>query len=273
MRDTSTSKRKAFRNGMSKVFEAQEKNKKSICRLSDLNKPEAKALSREQLIVKYAGLVRWVVSRLPVTNMQGIERDDLIGYGTIGLIEAVDRYDASKNSSFESFAITRIRGSIYDQLRAADWLTRGARKKVKDHSKAVTKLEFELGRTPTDDEVTKELGINKEELRTIKQCAQYGVYSLDETKDSSEDGGTTLAESISSDEETVLDSMQENELLATLSKAIDGLPEREKTVIGLYHYNRLTFKEIAHVMSFSESRASQLHARAISLLKSKMVKV
>lgn len=241
----------------SEVMASQEKNKKE-CK------------NRDQLIMKYAYLVNMVVNRLPLSTLNGMDRDDLIGYGTIGLIESVDRFDPSRNSSFESFAILRIKGSIYDQLRSVDMLSRNSRKRVKTLSKTINELENKLGRSPSDSELTEELKISPEELRKIQGESQLGVFSLDEKRDGSEDGAA-LIESISSSEASVLDEMQENELLNSLTKAIDTLPEREKAVLGLYHYNRLTFKEIAEVMSFSESRASQLHARAISLLKSKML--
>jgi len=228
--------------------------------------------SRNLLIRKYVYLVNWVVSRLPVTTLQGMDRDDLIGYGTIGLIEAVDRFDPGRNSSFESFAITRIRGSIYDQLRSSDWLTRGARKRVKNLFKVVTILEHRLGRHPNDKEIAEELSISLQELRTIQQEAQIGIFSLDEPRDHNSDEGNHLVDNISSGSVPFLDKLEESELKERLTKAIDSLPEKERTVVGLYHYKKLTFKEIAAVMEFSESRASQVHARAVSLLKAKMLK-
>lgn len=268
------------------IFRAQERNKKKICILSNkklwekqlqeennLSKDAlAGRLNRDKLIRKYVYLVNWVVGRLPVTSLKGIDREDLIGYGTIGLIEAVDRFDPARNSNFESFAITRIRGSIYDQLRAADWLTRGSRKKVKNLHLVTVKLESKLNRYPTNKEIAEELAISIEELRTIQQEAQIGIFSLDEPRDNYSDDHTTLVEGVSSNEVSFLEGLEENELKLRLTKAVDTLPEREKAVVGLYHYKRLTFKEIADIMDFSESRASQIHARAISLLKSKLLR-
>ena len=262
------------------IFRAQEKNKKKTCTLSnkklwEKQLKEEKNISsgnRDELIRKYVYLVNWVVGRLPLASLKGLDREDLIGYGIIGLIEAVDRFDSTRNSNFESFAITRIRGSIYDQLRAADWLTRGSRKKVKNLYKATAKLENELGRYPTNTEIAKELAVSTDELRAIQQESQIGIFSLDEPKDHNSDDHTALVDSVSSHEVSFLEGLEEDELKVRLAKAIDALPEREKTVVGLYHYKRLTFKEIATVMDFSESRASQIHARAISLLKSKLLR-
>lgn len=260
----------------SAIFHGQEKNKRNVCRESNAklwkNHKDGDLENRDKLIRQYAYLVNWVVSRLPLASLKGMERDDLIGYGTLGLIEAVDRFDTKRNTSFESFAIARIRGSIYDQLRASDWLTRGSRKKVKNLYRTSGELENKLGRYPTDKELASELSISLEELRDIQQEAQIGIFSLDEPKDNSDDNHISVVENISSSAATLLEEVEENELKERLAKAIEALPERERTVIGLYHYKNLTFKEIAEIMEFSESRASQIHARAISLLKSKMLK-
>ena len=146
------------------------------------------------------------------------------------------------------------------------------RKKVKNLHKATAKLENELGRYPTNKEIAQELVISIDELRTIQQEAQVGIFSLDEPKDHNSEDSATLVDSVSSNQVSFLEGLEEDELKNRLAKAIDGLPEREKAVVGLYHYKRLTFKEIADVMDFSESRASQIHARAISLLKSKLLR-
>lgn len=268
---TGTHKRKV-------VFERS--SKKSVCRASFMDRKigardskENNGLKdRDRLIRKYAYLVNWIVNRMPVSSMDGIDKNDLIGYGTIGLIEAVDRFDTSKGTSFESFAITRVRGSIYDHLRSSDWLTRGARKRVKNLIKATNILESKLGRYPDNKELASELSISLEELREIQHEAQIGIFSLDEPRESSYEDSNPLVESISSDTTSLLDILEETELRERLAKAIAALPEREQAVVGLYHYKKLTFKEIAEVMDFSESRASQVHARAISLLKSKMLK-
>lgn len=264
---------------MADILSAQERNKKKIChkvrekftRRNDATQEVKEINSREQMIMHYAYLVNWVVGRLPIASLKGLEKDDLIGYGTVGLIEAIDRFDETRNTSFESFAIARVRGSIYDQLRAQDHLTRGSRKKVKNLSKITSELERKLGRCPTDGEIAKELSISLDELRAIQQESQIGIFSLDETRDDSEES-MSLSEMVPSNNIDILNEIEENEMKELLIKAIDHLPTREKTIIGLYHYKKLTFKEIAEIMDFSESRASQLHARAISLLKSKLVK-
>ena len=201
--------------------------------------------------------------------MPGIPSLDKANYSSR---DSLGEFDSTRNSNFESFAITRIRGSIYDQLRAVDLLTRGSRKKVKNLFKASNNLETKLGRYPNDKELAEELSISLQELRIIQQEAQLGIFSLDEPRDNSLEDNTPIVDSVSSNNTPLLDELEENELKERLTKAVDTLPEKEKTVIGLYHYKKLTFREIAEVMDFSESRASQVHARAISLLKSTMLK-
>ena len=261
----------------SRILEAQARNKKDVCQRATNKLIESRRLEghngvdKDKLIRQYAYLVNWIVSRLPISSLKGMDRDDLIGYGTIGLIEAVNRFDPTRNSSFESFAVARVKGSIYDQLRASDWLSRNSRKRVKNLIKATSELENRFSRYPTNHEIAKELSITQDELRIIQQEAQIGIFSLDEPRDNSDDSAA-LVDSISSNKTGVLEEIEENELKERLIKAIEMLPDREKTVVGLYHYKNLTFKEIAEIMEFSESRASQIHARAISLLKSRMLK-
>lgn len=251
----------------------QRRNKVTPCKQrTNLGKEEKSSADRDYLIRKYAHMVEWVVNRLPVTRQQGIEKDDLIGYATIGLIEAVDRFNPEKNSNFESYAIARIRGAVYDHLRSSDWLTRSARKRVKNLLKVTNILENKLGRYPNDSELAKELSVSLEELRSIQQEAQIGIFSLDEPRDNYSEDSPSLVDNISSGAVPVLEKLEENELKVQLAKAIDALPNAEKTVVGLYHYKKLTFKQIAQVMNFSESRASQIHARAVSLLKAKILK-
>ena len=262
------------------LVKAQKANKQDVCAnakkrwgvKSEEKESATTQETRDKLIRKYAYLVNWVVNRLPIASLKGMDRDDLVGYGTIGLIESVDRFDPAKSTNFESFAIARIRGSVYDQLRAADWRSRGSRKRVKNLHKVTAILENKLGRYPNDIELEAELSVTLEDLRIIQQESQIGIFSLDEPKDASSDEGATMVENVSANTVPFLDELEETELKEKLAKAIDNLPEREKTVVGLYHYKKLTFKEIAEVMSFSESRASQIHARAITLLKSKMLK-
>lgn len=228
---------------------------------------------REQMILKFAPLVRYVIGRLVVVLPRVFDTDDLLGYGTIGLIEAVDRFDPARGVSFETFASERIRGSVIDALRAADWVPRLSRKRAKDIQRAFGELEERLGRPPTDDEVAQELGLTSTQMQRAMADSVCTVESLQRiVRSGDDDGGTTtlldcLADSGSVDAGGVL---EERELHASIVSALKRLDGREKQVLALYYDNSLTLREISQVLEISESRVWQLHARAILRIRAYM---
>jgi RNA polymerase sigma factor FliA len=224
---------------------------------------------REQLIKRYAYVVNWVIGRYPNLDTGDFDREDLLGYGTIGLIEAIDRYNPQAKCSFETFAITRIRGEILDFLRSRDFLSRTGRSRVKRFNEALANLEIKLGRTPTDAEIMENLDLDSEELRTIQKEANALIFSLDQTEQTRpfEDSNITMIDNIVSDGQTQEEFTEQSLLRDKLAKSIDSLAARDRLVIALYHYQKLTFKEIGEVLNVSESRASQLHVRALQRLK------
>lgn len=224
---------------------------------------------REQLILKYLHLVRYVVSRLPISLPVSIAQEDLVSYGTMGLMEAVERYDLSRGLKFETYAVTRIRGAIIDQLRFQDWVPRGVRKRSKDVSDAMARLEEKLGRAPTEDELAEDLGISKSKLKIVLAESNNLLISLDETRgDDGPGSNISLMELVedknSPDPQAELEA---GELKRRLAEAIGKLPEREKLLIALYYHENMTLKEIGEVISVSESRVCQLHAQAILRLR------
>lgn len=224
---------------------------------------------REKLILHYLHLVRYVVSRLPITLPVSIAQEDLVSYGTMGLMEAVERYDVSRGLKFETYAVTRIRGAIIDQLRFQDWVPRGVRKRSKDVADTMARMEEKLGRAPTEDELAEEMGISKAKLKTILAESNNLMISLDESRgDDSSGGGSSLMDLVedknSPDPQAELEA---NELRRRLAEAIGKLPEREKLLIALYYHENMTLKEIGEVISVSESRVCQLHAQAILRLR------
>lgn len=227
---------------------------------------------REKLILNYIHLVKYVVGRLVISLPASINHDDLMGYGIEGLIEAVDRFDPARGLKFETYAITRIRGSIIDSLRSQDWVPRGVRKRTKNLQEAVTKLEQELGRPPTEDELGTELGISKVKLAQLVSESNNLMLSLDESKEKTASaGGMSLIDTIEDKDSPDPQSEYEAiELKHNLSKAIASLPEREKMVIALYYHENMTLKEIGQVISVSESRVCQLHAQAVMRLRGKL---
>jgi RNA polymerase sigma factor FliA len=224
---------------------------------------------RDQLIKRYAYIVNWVIGRFPNIESADFDREDLIGYGTIGLIEAIDRYNPYQKCSFETFAINRVRGEILDFLRSIDFLSRTGRTRVKRLQETVTKLELQFGRAPTDKEVQSAMDISEDDLRVMKREASAVVFSLDATEStkSFEDAKISLVDNLPAEGQTQEEFTEQSILRDKLAKAIDSLNPRERLVVALYHYQKLTFKEIGEVLSVSESRASQLHMKVLQKLR------
>ena len=227
---------------------------------------------REQLILKYLHLVRYVVARLPITLPISIATEDLISFGTMGLMEAVERFDPERGLKFETYAVTRIRGSIIDQLRFQDWIPRGVRKRSRDLSEAMLRLEEKLGRAATDEELAEEMGVPRSKLQTILAESNNLMLSLDDRYGGeASDGSFTLLDTV--EDKNSPDPQGEfeaGELRRRLAEAIASLPEREKLLVALYYHENMTLKEIGEVICVSESRVCQLHAQAILRLRNKL---
>ncbi len=227
---------------------------------------------REKLILRYLHLVRYVVSRLPITLPISIAAEDLISYGTMGLMEAVERFDPDRGLKFETYAVTRIRGSIIDQLRFQDWIPRGVRKRSKDLSEAMHKLEEQLGRPANDEELAAEMGVSRQKLTTMLAETQNLVLSLDDTLGNDQSGNSMTLLDMVEDRNSPdpQGEFEATELRRRLAEAIAALPEREKLLIALYYHENMTLKEIGEVICVSESRVCQLHAQAILRLRGKL---
>jgi RNA polymerase sigma factor for flagellar operon FliA len=228
--------------------------------------------ARERLVVAYAPLVKYVAGRMGATLPAHIDEQDLISYGFGGLISAIERFDLSRDIRFETYAITRIKGSILDELRALDWVPRSVRARARQIERANVKLEAKLQRVPTEEELARELEMDVEEFReALLQIANSSISALDELWGSSDSSGDsmslldTLHDASAPDPERVVD---ENELRDRIAEALDRLPEREKLVIALYYYENLTLREIGEVLRVTESRVSQLHTKAVLGLRS-----
>ena len=223
---------------------------------------------REQLILEYANVVNLVAGRLSVYLGYTVEYDDLVGYGIFGLIDAIDKYDMSKNVKFETYASLRIRGSILDQIRKMDWIPRTLRQKQKRMDAAAAKLEGELGRTATPQEVADELGISIEEYEKWTTGAEFtNLISLD---DYLEQGSEGRMETFGARFQQPENAVQKQELKEMLVEALKTLTEKEQKVITFYYYEELTLKEISQILSVSESRISQLHTKALQKIKAQL---
>jgi len=229
--------------------------------------------AREELIIHYAPLVRYVVNRLMVSLPATIDNDDLISYGVIGLIQSVEKFNLARGIKFETFAMVRVKGAILDQLRSQDWLPRSLRQKTKNIEKTIAKLENELGRAPTEVEIAQSLNIGIDELNQTLSDASFLVLSLDYllAPDTGEKS-LSIEDTIADDEEkTPILIYESKETREALIKAISNLPERERLLISLYYYEGLTMKEIGKIMQITEARVCQLHTQAVLRMKGYLI--
>jgi RNA polymerase sigma factor FliA len=218
--------------------------------------------------------VKYVAGRMSSGLPAHVEESDLISYGLIGLINAIERFDIDREIKFETYAITRIKGAIIDELRALDWVPLSFRPRPHDTHPPHGKLEHRLHRAPTDEEMANELNLSVEEFQeSLVKISNSTVVALDElwaVSDSSGDQVSlldTLHDPDAPDPQQLLDA---SELKDRLADAISALPEREKLVIALYYYENLTLREIGEVLGVTESRISQLHTKAVLRLKSRL---
>ncbi len=229
---------------------------------------------RDRLILTYAPLVKYVAGRLGAGLPAHVDESDLVSYGLLGLIDAIERYDTDRDVKFETYAISRIRGAIIDELRSMDWVPRSIRSRARDIEKAITQLEAQLLRAPTDEEIAAKLGVSEDELdEALLEISRSSIAALDELWSNPTGSGDTVA---------LVDTLEDphavrpgGELEATevrelIGEAIAALPEREKLVITLYYYEELTLREIGEVLGVTESRVSQLHTKAILRLKARL---
>lgn len=234
------------------------------------NSPEL----RNRLITAYAPLVRFVVSRLGIPPTGLLEAEDLVSYGMIGLINAIDRYDPSRGVRFEAFASVRIRGAVIDQLRTLNWLPRSAVSRIRQIESTLAALEQKLGRPAREEEVASEIGVTTERYRQMLLETNSTVLSLDAPLSSlsQEDEVASLGELlVDHSVPGPVEQAEQQELTLTLSTAIDSLPAREKLLLSLYYQEELTMKEISKVLNVSELRVCQLHMQAVMRLRSALV--
>jgi len=228
--------------------------------------------ARERLVVAYSPMVKFVAGRLGAGLPSHVEDADLISYGLVGLIGAIERFEPERGIKFETFAMTRIRGAIIDELRSLDWVPRSVRSRAREIEQVQAKLEHELQRAPSEAELADKLNMTEEELQgALLEIANSSVYALDELWTVSDSSGDqvslldTIADEGAADPQEALAT---TEVKDRLTEAIGGLPEREQLVVALYYYENLTLREIGEVLGVTESRVSQLHTKAVMRLKS-----
>lgn len=228
---------------------------------------------RDRLVEQYAPLVKYVAGKVAANLPQSVEYDDLVGYGVFGLFDAIEKFDPEKHVKFKTYAVTRIRGAMYDHLREMDWVPRSVRQKAKEIEQAVMVLEAKLGRPATDSEIALSMGMGDDEFsRLMGKIASTAILSLNDIWNSGSDHDTTcIGESIESPRGLNPDSsVEKEEVRRVVKQAINELPEKEKKVLVLYYYENLTLREIGQILEVTESRISQLHTKAIIRLRAKL---
>ncbi|MCC5832751.1 MAG: FliA/WhiG family RNA polymerase sigma factor [Chlamydiales bacterium] len=226
---------------------------------------------RDELIVQYLYLVKYVVGRLGAGLPPQVKLDDLYSSGVTGLIKAIEKYDTSRNSKFESYAILLIKGAIIDEMRELDWIPRSVHQKANKIASVQQKLQQELGRDPTDEELSSHMGLNANELGELLNRVRPAILISLNREMINDEEKAPLAERIADAKaETSFEIAERNECATILAEAIDTLPEQEKKVLTLYYYEELMLKEIGKIMGLSESRISQIHTKALLKMRSRL---
>ena len=246
---------------------ANTRNRKVVAELWEDYANDTTSNARVRLILHYSPLVKFVAGRVASGLPQSIEQSDLMSYGIFGLIDAIEKFQPERGFKFETYAISRIKGAIIDELRSIDWVPRSL-------ERAYSHLENELKRTPEDSEVAKELGCTEDELNTMMtQISFVGLVALDEMIDVGGDGGgsTTIKDTLSADlTHDPVANFEVDEMKQMLADSINRMPDRERLVLTLYYYEGLTLAEIGEVMAVTESRVCQIHTKAILQLRGRL---
>ncbi len=227
---------------------------------------------KDKLIMEYAPLIKFIAQKIAVRLPANIELDDLISSGVIGLMDAIEKYDPTRDNKFKTYAEFRIRGSILDELRAQDWVPRSVRDKSKMLDRALIELEAQLGRSATDEEIADRLGVTRDEFHDLlNQVKPVSVLSIDDANTFSSVDKKSIFNLLESCKlSNPFNQLNLKSVKEIVAKAIEDLPERQRLVLSLYYYEDLNLKEIGRVLRVTESRVSQLHAQAISRLRAKL---
>lgn len=230
---------------------------------------------KDKLISEYSPLIKFIAQKIAVRLPSNIELDDLISAGVIGLMDAIDKYDPTRDNKFKTYAEFRVRGAILDELRSQDWVPRSVRDKAKLLDKTVVQLEAELGRVATDEEVANALNCNIEEFHElVNQVRPVSLLSIDEAQSFSNVDKKSILNLLEGTRlNNPLVQLNMKTVKDVVTKAIEELPERQRLVLSLYYYEDLNLKEIGKILRVTESRVSQLHAQAVSRLRARLQQV
>lgn len=226
--------------------------------------------AREDLILAYAPLVQYVAGRVAVGLPNSVDRGDLVSYGLFGLIDAIERFEPERGFRFETYAIARIKGNMLDELRSLDWVPRSVRRKAKAIERACVALEADLHRPPSDCELAEALNVTEAQLQhDLSQVSLVNLVTFDTTVAGQvgSDDGVTVGDTLVDGADGPVDVVESAELRRILADAIEALSERERTVVSLYYFDGLTLAEIGAVLGVTESRACQVHGKAVLQLR------
>ncbi|UTC62912.1 RNA polymerase sigma factor WhiG [Treponema sp. OMZ 788] len=231
---------------------------------------------REYFILKYAPLVKYVAGKVGIGMPTNVEFDDLVGYGVFGLLDAIEKYDLDKNVKFNTYAVNRIRGAIFDELRSIDWVPRSVRQKSREIEETIADLEARLGRSASNEEIASAMGLDIEEYNSLLlKISATSVISLTDLRFSNDDSEEfsvgDIIEAPSSLNPDVI--VEREDVKRVISEALKELPEREKKVLIMYYYEDMTLREIGEVLHVTESRVSQIHTSANIKLRTKLSNV
>jgi RNA polymerase sigma factor FliA len=231
---------------------------------------------RDAFVKQYAPLVKYVAGKVAIGMPHNVEFDDLVGFGVFGLFDAIEKFDPDKHVKFKTYAVTRIRGAIFDELRSIDWVPRSVRQKAREIEDTIHRLEASLGRSVSDEEIAKELNMNMDEFQKVMlKVSGTSMLSLNDVwYNNDENDKISIVDSIESPSSMNPDTIVEKEeIKRVIVEAINELPDKEKKVLVLYYYEDLTLKEIGQVLEVTESRISQLHTKAIMRLRAKLTNI
>ena len=236
--------------------------------------PPAVTYDKNDLLQRFAPLVRHVVERIAATLPRNVDHEDLYSAGVLGLLDAHAKFDTHKGVKFETYAVWRIKGAVLDQLRALDWASRSMRRKARNLDGVTRRLDQKLGRAASEEEVARELRMSRDDFyRLLDHVRGAVLVSLDETRTSDGEEQGTLADHLADPNAPDLEArLADDQTRRLLLHTIDLLPEQERLVVALYYYEHLTLKEIGRTLGISESRVSQVHTRAMSRLRLRMHK-
>ncbi len=236
--------------------------------MTNTSKIKINKRNQNNIIMEYTPLIRFIAQKVVAKSRYSLELDEMVSYGVLGLIDAIEKFDKTKDNQFKTYAEYRIKGAMLDYLRDQDSVSRSTRDKIKTIEKATKELEKELGRKPNNDEISRELNISKEEFFELSKGARTN-YFLNIDNYTNKDGESAVAQFADADElSNPCDRVEFESIKKLLSNAVATLPEKERLVVALYYYEEISLKTIGEILEMSESRASQLHSKAVKKLKS-----